>query len=103
MVVHLWHTSCLYTVCMHSQFLHHTLITCTLHAVLTPFMHMLTYFCTQHTTALQLFFFKMAKQHQINFKEYIAKIMEQEGLMVCQVGERLDAYDRQLNVVSIRT
>ena len=43
----------------------------------------------------------MAEQHQINFKQYIVKILEQEGLAVCQVGERLDAYDRQLHVVSI--
>ena len=43
-VIHLWHASCLYIVCMHSQFLHHTLITCTLHAALVPFLHMLTYF-----------------------------------------------------------
>ena len=31
-----------------SQFLHHTLITCTLHAVLAPFLHVLTYFA--HST-----------------------------------------------------
>ena len=43
----------------------------------------------------------MAEQCQINFKQYIVKIPEQEGLTVSQVGERLDAYDRQLHVVSV--
>ena len=103
MVVHLWHVSCLYTVCMHNQVspshidhMHTACCTRTLSASAT-------YFCTQHTTTLQLFFFKMAEQCQIHYKEYIVKILEREGLMVHQVGERLDAYDRQLHVVSIQT
>ena len=45
----------------------------------------------------------MAEQCQINFKQHIVKIPEREGLTVCQVGGRLDAYDRQLHVVGIQT
>ena len=99
MVVHLWHVSCSYTVCMYSQFLHHALITCTLRAVLTSFLHMLTYFQAYCIVA------KMASQgeaeSQVPFQNHVLKIPEREALTVCQCSERLKFYGRQLHVVSI--
>ena len=78
MVIHLRHASCLYTVHMHSQFLHHTLITCTLRAVLAPFLHVLTYFQAYCRVA------KMASQgeaeSQVPFWNHVLKIPKREAL-----------------------
>ena len=94
MVVHL------YTVCMCSQFFHHTLITCTLDSALAPFLHVLTYFQAHCVVA------KMASQgeaeSQVPFQNNVFKISKREALTVHQTSERLKFYGRQLHVVSIQ-
>ena len=100
MVIHLWHASCPYTVCMHHQFLHHTLITCTLHAVLAPFLHVLTYFQAYCIVA------KIASQgeaeSQVPFWNHVLKMPKRQALTVHQCSERLNFNRRQLPVVSIQ-
>ena len=100
MVVHLWHTSYSYTVCTRSQFLHHTLITCTLDSVLGPFLHVLTYFQAYCRVA------KMASQgeaeSQVPFWNHVFKIPKRKALTVHQTSGRPKFCGRQLHVVSVQ-
>ena len=81
----------------------HLSITCTLHGlyfVLTPFLHVLTYFQAYCIVA------KVASEgeaeSQVPFCNHVLKIPKREALTVHQCSERLKFYGRQLHVVSIQ-